>query len=179
MTYTDGQVLYVSVHRHDGGNFFPGTGALAECGAEAGLGKNVNIPFNSRLAPPMGDAEYLAAFRSIVMPVAEHFQPQLVLVSCGFDASDHHAKELGGYRVSPTCFAYMTKKLCGLAEGRVVLVLEGGYDLVSLSDCSEACLSALMSRQTPAFPSYTLEAAPSPFAVQDLENVIEIQSRRN
>ncbi len=107
MTYNDPSILYMSLHRHDNSNFFPGTGAIDECGQDAGLGKNVNIPFNSKLQPPMGDAEYLAAFRSIIMPVAEAFRPQLVLVSCGFDASDHHPKELGGYRVSPSCMNFI------------------------------------------------------------------------
>jgi acetoin utilization deacetylase AcuC-like enzyme len=103
MTYDDAGILYMSVHRHDNSSFFPGTGAIDECGQHPALGRNVNIPFNSKLSPPMGDAEYLAAFRSIVMPIAEAYRPQLVLVSCGFDASDNHPKELGGYRVSPSC----------------------------------------------------------------------------
>lgn len=103
MTYKDPGILYVSLHRHDNSNFFPGTGAIDECGQDAGIGKNVNIAWNSRLNPPMGDAEYLAAFRSIVMPIAQAYQPEMVLVSCGFDASDNHPRELGGYRVSPAC----------------------------------------------------------------------------
>lgn len=69
--YEDPHVLYVSIHRHDDGNFFPGTGAVTECGAGAGLGFNVNIPWSSGTNPPLGDAEYLAAFRSIVMPIAK------------------------------------------------------------------------------------------------------------
>jgi histone deacetylase 4/5 len=71
----------------------------------------------------------------------------------------------------------MTKKLTSLADGKVVLVLEGGYDIKSLCDCSEMCLNALMNKQIPSFPSQTLEAMPSLTAVHDLENVIEIQSK--
>ena len=56
-------MLYISIHRHDDGNFFPGTGAPDECGAEDGVGFNVNIAFSGSLNPPMRDAEYLAAFR--------------------------------------------------------------------------------------------------------------------
>jgi histone deacetylase 4/5 len=181
MTYNDPNILYVSIHRHDKGNFFPGTGSIEECGQEgtSALGKNVNIAFNSRLNPPMGDAEYLSAFRSIVIPIAEKFQPQLVLVSCGFDASEHHPKELGGYRVSPNCFAYMTKKLTtSLADGKVVLVLEGGYDIKSLCDCSEMCVNALIGdKQIPCFSQATLDQMPNSFAVHDLENVVQIQSK--
>ena len=71
----------------------------------------------------------------------------------------------------------MTKKLTSLADGKVVLVLEGGYDIKSLCDCSEMCLNALMNKQMSSFPNHTLDAMPSPTAVQDLENVIEIQSK--
>lgn len=140
------------------------------------MGKNVNIAWNSKLNPAMSDAEYLAAFRCVVMPIAKAFDPQIVLVSSGFDATEEHPKELGGYKVSPMCFAYMTKKLMSLADGKVVLVLEGGYDLKSLCDCSELCLHALMNKQTPSFADATLHAQPNTFAVADLENVIQIQS---
>ena len=61
--YTDPRVLYISLHRHDNGNFFPGTGAPGDCGIDKGVGYNVNIAFTGGLNPPMRDAEYLAAFR--------------------------------------------------------------------------------------------------------------------
>lgn len=140
------------------------------------MGKNVNIAWNSHLSPPMTDTEYLAAFRSVVMPIAKSFQPQIVLVSAGFDATEQHPKELGGYHVTPTCFGYMTKKLMTLAEGKCVLVLEGGYDLQSLCDCAEVCVRALMNKQVPAFGERTLDAVPNVEAIRDLENVIEVQS---
>ncbi|CAF0808000.1 unnamed protein product [Brachionus calyciflorus] len=175
MTYNDPNILYISLHRHDNGNFFPGTGSADECGQDEAEGKNVNIPWNTNLNPPVGDIEYLAAFRSIVMPIAKAFNPQIVLVSCGFDATEQHPKELGGMRVSPTCFAYMTKKLMSLAEGKVVLALEGGYHIKSICDCSEMCLNALMGKQIPSFLNSTLDGVPDSLAIKDLENVIEIQ----
>lgn len=61
--FNDPNVLYISIHRHDNGNFFPGTGNPTDCGSGDGLGFNVNIAFGGALNPPMGDAEYLAAFR--------------------------------------------------------------------------------------------------------------------
>lgn len=70
----------------------------------------------------------------------------------------------------------MTKKLTSLADGKVVLVLEGGYDLESLCDCSEMCLNALMNKQIAPFTNQTLEAQPNVNAILDLENVVEIQS---
>jgi len=177
MTYTDANIMYISLHRHDNGSFFPGTGAIDECGQDAGLGKNVNIAWNGKLNPPMSDTEYLAAFRCVVMPIARAFKPQIILVSCGFDGTENHPKELGGYKLSPMCFAYMTKKLMSLAEGKVVLALEGGYDKQSLCDCSEMCINALINRQIPSFPAQVLDALPNTPAIQDLENVIEIQKR--
>ncbi|XP_018581268.1 histone deacetylase 7-like isoform X3 [Scleropages formosus] len=142
--YSDPSVLYISLHRYDDGNFFPGSGGPAEVGSGAGEGFNVNVAWIGGLNPPMGDADYLAAFRTVVMPIAQTFAPDVVLVSSGFDAAEGHPPPLGGYRVSARCFGYMTQQLMQLAGGRVVLVLEGGYDLTAICDASEACVSALL-----------------------------------
>uniref|UniRef100_UPI003AB0830C histone deacetylase 4-like n=1 Tax=Centroberyx gerrardi TaxID=166262 RepID=UPI003AB0830C len=96
--------------------------------------------------PPMGDVEYLTAFRSVVMPVAQQFSPDVVLVSAGFDAVEGHQSPLGGYNVSAKCFGQLTQLLMGLAGGRVVMALEGGHDLTAICDASEACVSALLGR---------------------------------
>lgn len=121
--YDDQKVVYISLHRHDGGAFFPGTGKPEEIGRGNGLGHNWNLAWRDSA---MGDAEYLAAFRSIVMPIARDFDPSVVLVACGFDSAFGHPENLGGYNVSPTCFGLMTRQLMSLANGRVVLCLEGG-----------------------------------------------------
>lgn len=109
----------MSIHRHDDGNFFPGTGGSTECGTGAGVGNNVNIAWSGGLNPPLGDAEYLAAFRTIVMPIAREFSPDIVLVSAGFDAASGHPAPLGGYVVSPACFGHLTRELMQLADGKV------------------------------------------------------------
>ncbi|XP_054871555.1 histone deacetylase 4 isoform X5 [Amphiprion ocellaris] len=98
--YADPSVLYLSLHRYDDGNFFPGSGAPDEVGSGAGVGFNVNMAFTGGLEPPMGDAEYLTAFRTVVMPIANEFAPDMVLVSSGFDAVDGHAPPLGGYKLT-------------------------------------------------------------------------------
>ena len=69
--YNDPHVLYMSIHRHDDGNFFPGTGAATEAGAGPGLGYTVNVAWCGGTTPPLADAEYLAAFRSVIMPIAK------------------------------------------------------------------------------------------------------------
>lgn len=71
MFYSDPHVLYMSLHRHDDGNFFPGTGSVSECGAAAGTGFNVNVAWGGGAEPPLADAEYLAAFRTLIMPIAK------------------------------------------------------------------------------------------------------------
>uniref|UniRef100_A0A3B4AT08 Histone deacetylase n=1 Tax=Periophthalmus magnuspinnatus TaxID=409849 RepID=A0A3B4AT08_9GOBI len=142
--YSDPNVLYISLHRYDDGNFFPGSGAPEEVGSGAGVGFNVNIAWTGGVDPPMGDVEYLTAFRSVVMPIAQQFSPDVVLVSAGFDAVEGHQSPLGGYKVSAKCFGQLTQLLMGLAGGRVVMALEGGHDLTAICDASEACVSALL-----------------------------------
>lgn len=109
----------MSIHRHDDGNFFPGTGGSTECGTGPGSGYNVNIAWSGGLSPPLGDAEYLAAFRTVVMPIAREFAPDVVLVSAGFDAAIGHPAPLGGYVVSPACYGHLTRELMQLADGKV------------------------------------------------------------
>lgn len=173
--YSDPTVLYISIHRHDDGNFFPGTGAPDECGAEDGVGFNVNIAFSGSLNPPMRDAEYLAAFRTLVMPIAREFNPDMVLVSAGFDAVVGHPAPLGGYEVSPACFGHMTRELMSLAGGKIVLVLEGGYDQTGICDCSEMCLTALLGEELPGVAEEELNRSPCKPALETLESTINIQ----
>ncbi|XP_030823033.1 histone deacetylase 7 isoform X4 [Camarhynchus parvulus] len=175
--YRDPEVLYISLHRHDDGNFFPGSGAADEVGAGPGEGFNVNVAWAGGLDPPMGDPEYLAAFRTVVMPIAHEFCPDVVLVSAGFDAAEGHPPPLGGYKVSAKCFGYMTKQLMSLAGGAVVLALEGGHDLTAICDASEACVSALLGHEPEPLPEDSLRQKPNANAVRSLEAVIQVQSR--
>ncbi|XP_040395284.1 histone deacetylase 7 isoform X2 [Cygnus olor] len=175
--YRDPDVLYISLHRHDDGNFFPGSGAADEVGAGPGEGFNVNVAWTGGLDPPMGDPEYLAAFRTVVMPIAHEFSPDVVLVSAGFDAADGHPPPLGGYKVSAKCFGYMTKQLMSLAGGAIVLALEGGHDLTAICDASEACVSALLGNELDPLPEESMRQKPNANAVRSLEAVIQVQSK--
>ncbi|XP_029103363.1 histone deacetylase 4-like isoform X2 [Scleropages formosus] len=175
--YSDPNVLYLSLHRYDDGNFFPGSGGPEEVGSGPGMGFNVNVAFTGGLEPPMGDAEYLAAFRTVVMPIANEFAPDVVLVSAGFDAVEGHPPPLGGYKLTAKCFGYLTKQLMGLAGGRVVLALEGGHDLTAICDASEACVSALLGNELEPLPKEVLQQRPNLNAVRSLEKVLEVQSK--
>ncbi|XP_064456829.1 histone deacetylase 4-like [Ornithodoros turicata] len=174
MFYDDAHVLYISLHRHDDGNFFPGTGDPQEVGIDDGTGFNVNIAWSGALNPPMGDAEYIAAFRTIVMPIARDFDPEVVLVAAGFDAAAGHPPPLGGYQVSPACFGYLTKQLMSLAKGKIILALEGGYDLPSICDCSQECVSALLGDERTPLKEITRK--PCAAAVQTLQRTAAIQA---
>ncbi|XP_050790649.1 histone deacetylase 5 isoform X7 [Gopherus flavomarginatus] len=175
--YSDPNVLYISLHRYDNGNFFPGSGAPEEVGSGMGVGYNVNIAWTGGVDPPIGDVEYLAAFRTVVMPIANEFSPDVVLVSAGFDAVEGHLSPLGGYSVTAKCFGHLTKQLMKLAGGRVVLALEGGHDLTAICDASEACVSALLGLELDPLDQGLLQQKPNVNAVATLEKVIEIQSK--
>ncbi|NXL79331.1 HDAC7 deacetylase, partial [Leptocoma aspasia] len=164
--YRDPEVLYISLHRHDDGNFFPGSGAADEVGAGPGEGFNVNVAWAGGLDPPMGDPEYLAAFRTVVMPIAHEFCPDVVLVSAGFDAAEGHPPPLGGY-----------KQLMSLAGGAVVLALEGGHDLTAICDASEACVAALLGHEPEPLPEDSVRQKPNANAVRSLQAVIQAQSK--
>ncbi|XP_010793922.1 histone deacetylase 4-like [Notothenia coriiceps] len=114
---------------------------------------------------------------SIVMPVAQQFSPDVVLVSAGFDAVEGHQSPLGGYNVSAKCFGQLTQLLMGLAGGRVVMALEGGHDLTAICDASESCVSALLGDQSDSVFPWPQEK-PCPKAWESLERVIEIQMTR-
>ncbi|KAF6085945.1 histone deacetylase 9 [Phyllostomus discolor] len=175
--YADPSILYISLHRYDEGNFFPGSGAPNEVGAGLGEGYNINIAWTGGLDPPMGDTEYLEAFRAVVTPVAKEFNPDMVLVSAGFDALEGHAPPLGGYKVTAKCFGHLTKQLMTLADGRVVLALEGGHDLTAICDASEACVNALLGNELEPLAEDTLHQTPNMNAVISLQKIIEIQSK--
>nr|XP_045009634.1 histone deacetylase 7 isoform X4 [Jaculus jaculus] len=175
--YKDPSVLYISLHRHDDGNFFPGSGAVDEVGAGSGEGFNINVAWAGGLDPPMGDPEYLAAFRIVVMPIAQEFSPDLVLVSAGFDAAEGHPAPLGGYHVSAKCFGYMTQQLMNLAGGAVVLALEGGHDLTAICDASEACVAALLGNKVDPLSEEGWKQKPNLNAIRSLEAVIRVHSK--
>ncbi|XP_051709190.2 histone deacetylase 9 isoform X8 [Oryctolagus cuniculus] len=175
--YADPSILYISLHRYDEGNFFPGSGAPNEVGTGLGEGFTINIAWTGGLDPPMGDIEYLEAFRTVVMPVAKEFDPDLVLVSAGFDALEGHTPPLGGYKVTAKCFGHLTKQLMTLADGRVVLALEGGHDLTAICDASEACVNALLGNELEPLSEDVLHQTPNVNAVISLQKIIEIQSK--
>jgi acetoin utilization deacetylase AcuC-like enzyme len=137
--YDDPSVFYFSVHRYP---FYPGTGSAEQHGAGKGKGATLNVP----LPAGSGDREFLRAFSETLVPAAGQYHPDFVLVSAGFDA--HRDDPLGGMRVTTEGFAEMTRIVKRIAEehcqGRLVSVLEGGYDPDGLAASVEAHLRILM-----------------------------------
>jgi acetoin utilization deacetylase AcuC-like enzyme len=136
--YEDDRVMFMSLHQFP---CYPGTGSVREVGEGAGEGYTVNVP----LAPGCGDAEYAAAFETILLPIAGQFRPQFVLVSAGFDA--HKADPLAGMNVTESGYAGMTSVVMDIArrsaDGRVVAVLEGGYHLDALAASVETMVETM------------------------------------
>ena len=164
---SDPAVLYASTHRYP---FYPGTGAVDEVGYGDGEGFTVNVPFPAGF----GDAEYLDAFRRIIEPIALRYRPEIILISAGFDPHVHDP--LGGMGVTENGFAGMARSLLGVADevagGRCVAVLEGGYDLDAVRDCSREVLVEMQGQGSGgASKTPTSRAAPV------LDRVRRVQQR--
>ena len=119
----------------------------------------------------MGSSEYLAAFERIVMPIAYEYDPELVVISAGFDACI--GDPLGGYEVTPDAYAAMTLYMTQLAGGRCVVALEGGYNLNSISMASESCCKALLGITGQL---YRPLAKPKQKAINVMNQILEVQS---
>ncbi|MBE0691253.1 MAG: histone deacetylase [Anaerolineae bacterium] len=133
--YDDPSVLFVSTHQSVsafGTPFYPGTGAIGDTGVGGGVGATINIP----LPPGHGDDSYAALFDRVIAPAARRFKPEFMLVSVGFDA--HWVDPLAGMRLSLAGYAHLSRALKDLAHelcgGRIVFVVEGGYNLDALSN---------------------------------------------
>ena len=148
--YNFDSVLYCSTHQYP---YYPGTGAVLETGAGPGEGYTVNVP----LTGGQGDMEYACIFNELILPVAREYRPELVLVSCGFDIYD--GDPLGAMKVTPAGFAYMTRVLVDLAaevcDGRLLVTLEGGYNLQGMKEGALAVLTELCGeRLSESYPQY-------------------------
>jgi len=137
--YDDPGVLYFSTHQYP---FYPGTGSVLERGEGAGLGYTINAPLPSGC----GDPEYHEVFDEVLKPAALQYRPDFVFISAGFDA--HALDPLGGMRVTSQGFGKLTETVRRIAEtccgGRVISMLEGGYDLDGLAESVAAHLRVLM-----------------------------------
>jgi acetoin utilization deacetylase AcuC-like enzyme len=146
----DPSVLFASTHQFP---FYPGTGAVDESGVGRGEGFTLNVP----LPAGCGDTEYVGAFQHLIVPAAQSFKPELILISCGFDA--HRDDPLANMNVTREGYRGMTAIVRALAEdlcgGRLVFVLEGGYAASGLRDGVAAVLEVMLAESTPEVPETT------------------------
>ncbi|XP_023421322.1 polyamine deacetylase HDAC10 isoform X2 [Cavia porcellus] len=166
----DPSVLYFSWHRYEHGRFWP---FLPESDADTvgqrqGRGFTVNLPWNQ---VGMGNADYLAAFLHVLLPVAFEFDPELVLISAGFDSAIGDPE--GQMQATPECFAHLTRLLQVLAGGRVCAVLEGGYHLESLAQSVCMTVRALLGDPTPKLLG---PMTPCQSALESIQNVRKAQA---
>src|SRR5438270_959653 len=137
--YTDPRVLYFSTHQAP---FYPGTGDSDECGEGPGLGSTINVP----LPATTGFETFEPVFRQVMAPAADRFDPQLILVSAGFDA--HWKDPLGQMNISTAGFAQLTGIIIELAQYlcnvRLIMVQEGGYNLDAMGACVATCINWLL-----------------------------------
>ncbi|KAK9278920.1 hypothetical protein L1049_028501 [Liquidambar formosana] len=141
MFWKDPRVLFFSVHRHEFGSFYPANddGFYTKIGEGPGAGYNINVPWENGRC---GDPDYLAVWDHILIPVAKDFNPDMIIISAGFDAAV--GDPLGGCCVSPYGYSIMLKKLMEFAQGKIVMALEGGYNLDSLANSVFACMEVLL-----------------------------------
>jgi acetoin utilization deacetylase AcuC-like enzyme len=162
--YTSPNVYYFSTHRYP---FYPGSGHWRDIGAEEGRGYTINVP----LPHGVGNQQLARVFDELLYPAMEKYRPQLVLVSAGYDA--HWADPLGALTlVDAAGFAYMTQVLHSIArdfaQGRIVFVLEGGYNLDALGWSTYATVQSLLGNSTIEDP-----LGPSPHEERDITDIIE------
>jgi acetoin utilization deacetylase AcuC-like enzyme len=137
----DPSILYFSTHQYP---YYPGTGSCAEVGKYKGEGFTINVP----LSTGYGDCEYIAIFDRILRPISKGFDPNLILVSAGFDI--FKGDPLGGMDVTPRGFAGLTRIIMDIADlycnGKVIITLEGGYNIQGQSDSVKAVLKELSGK---------------------------------
>ena len=139
--WEDSQVGFLSIHRWP---FYPGSGDEDETGAGRGLGTTLNLPVEFGISRK----DYMAAFNDGLQKMAEKIRPQLVFISAGFDA--HHEDPVGNLGLETEDFITLTDAILDVADshadGRVISVLEGGYDPKTLTDCVEVHLDTMLKR---------------------------------
>jgi acetoin utilization deacetylase AcuC-like enzyme len=137
----DPSVLYVSTHEYP---YYPGTGAYTETGIGRGKGATLNCPMSAGVS----DDDYEVAFREKILPKIESFKPEFVIISAGFDA--HQDDPLGHILLNTEFFGWMSQRMLEVADkhcqGRIVSVLEGGYDLSALPLCVAEHLAVLLQK---------------------------------
>jgi acetoin utilization deacetylase AcuC-like enzyme len=169
--YADPGVLYISTHQSP---LYPGTGCVEETGAGKAAGTNINIP----LPPYSNDVEYIMAFEQVIIPAVRRFKPQVILVSAGYDP--HWSETIAAMQVSVSGFVKMVEIIKKLAEevcaSRLIMALEGGYNLNALASSVVATLEVLLGQdniEDPLGPPPDIR--PHPKIISLIQHIREVQ----
>jgi len=139
--YSNDNVLYISIHRYDNGEFYPGeSGNPKNVGCDAGIGKNINIGLNTNDYEKIGNSDYLYLLIKLIEPILQEYNPELILVSAGFDCVI--GDPLGDLNLTPIFFNYLIQRL-EVLQSKIVVALEGGYNLDAISESMVECCCAL------------------------------------
>jgi len=167
--YQEPRVFFCSAHAWP---YYPGTGAINETGGGAGAGTTLNVP----LSPGVGDKGYAQIFERVVIPALRRYQPRMIFVSAGYDA--HWSDPIGPMVLSVNGYARLTQMLydaaAELCDGRLLMVLEGGYNLDALGASVVAALRVLLGRDPGEDPLGPI-TAPGP----DVTGVIATLEKRH
>lgn len=169
--YESNKVFYVSTHQYP---YFPGSGDFSEFGWHDGEGFTLNIP----MSVGYGDGDFMRLFDEIIVPAGMEYAPDLLIVSVGMDT--YFADPLGGMKVTPKGYAAMTGAMMKLAEkcceGRMLMALEGGYNLEGLTTSVKECLKT-MQLEPENRPTETFEPEQPERLLSLIHKVVEIHSR--
>jgi acetoin utilization deacetylase AcuC-like enzyme len=170
--YDSDDVLYVSMHQFPG---FPGTGKMGDMGIGKGSGFNVNIP----LEKGRGDRDFARIVWQLVYPIACEYQPEIMLIPCGFDLYLHD--RLAGMRCTPDGYALLTRLLIETAEatcqGRIAFIAEGGYSIKGIRECGLRVLEELCEVSTLSNKALQKVKTSNPSKFSTLKKVIEVQKK--
>ena len=170
--YEDDSVLYFSTHQYP---YYPGTGAVTECGKGRGEGFTVNCPMSAGA----GDEEFAAVYNRLLTPIARQFSPDAILCSAGFDI--YRDDPLGGMRVSIAGFSFLASRLLELSNelcpGRLLYCLEGGYDLTGLSEGVAAVLRVIGRNEQESEKDIVENLKNSDVSTKGLEDALDVQRR--
>lgn len=170
--YDSNDVLFISMHQFP---CYPGSGNFGEIGHGSGEGYSVNVPLHKG----MGDREFVQVAVQLVDPLACAFEPEVILVSCGFDLYQHD--RLAGLNGTPGGYGMLTRCLCRIADmvcgGRIVFIMEGGYSVQGIRECGQRVIRELCDLPTgsEAQLNKIIGVSPAPFAT--LQKTIAIHKK--
>lgn len=176
--YKDSSVLFASIHRYEDGSFYPNKGSSDRIGEGDAKGFNINVGWNTHECEEVTMNDYICIFERVLFPIFQEFKPDIIFISSGFDSCK--GDPLGDIDLVPEGYAYMLRRLQSLADGKIILALEGGYNTKSLSISSEIVLRVLINEDIPLkcsdnkmnIEEMLMMANPSKVSLEACENVL-------